>query len=202
MSDTNSPDWYDILQVSPRAGTDTIHAVFRVLAKRLHPDNPESGDAERFAFLMEAFRVLSDPEERARYDSRYERVQQRRWRVYDQDSATDDIVGDRHIRTALLNLLYTVRRSDPDSPGIGMVHLENLLGCPEQHLKFHIWYLRENGWVYRLDNGLLAITAAGVDRVLDEGGPASHRLPQLESAERARARSRMASNDVDSADAA
>jgi hypothetical protein len=89
-----------------------------------------------------------------------------------------------------------------------MVHLENVLGCPEQHLKFHIWYLRENGWVYRLENGLLAITASGVDRVLDEGGPGSHRLPQLESAERARARSRVGMNGdngaqkIDPADAA
>jgi curved DNA-binding protein CbpA len=208
MSDTNSPDWYEILQVSPRADADTIVGVFRVLAKRLHPDNPDSGDAERFALVMEAFRILSDPELRARFDSRYERARERRWRVFNQDSATDDIVSDRNIRTALLNLLYTVRRNDPDSPGLGMVHLENVLGCPEQHLKFHIWYLRENGWVYRLENGLLAITASGVDRVLDEGGPASHRLPQLESAERARARSRVAVNGdngartIDPADAA
>jgi hypothetical protein len=51
------------------------------------------------------------------------------------------------------------------------VDLERLLGCPEEHMKFHIWYLKENGWLQRLDNGTLAITASGVDRVLDLGGP-------------------------------
>lgn len=186
MTDASTVDWYEVLQISPRADTETIVGVFRILAKRLHPDNPDSGDAQRFAQLMEAFRVLSDPEERARYDARYEVQRERRWRVFDQEAASDDIVGDRHVRTALLNLLYTLRRNEPDNPGIGLVHLETLLGCPEQHLKFHIWYLKENGWVQRLESGLLAITAAGVDRVLDEGGPGTHRIPQIESGERAR----------------
>jgi hypothetical protein len=108
--------------------------------------------------------------------------------VFNQESAGNDLLGDRVVRTALLNLLYTLRRNDPDSPGIGIVTVENLLGCPEQHLKFHIWYLKENGLVQRLENGMLAITAAGVDRVLVEGGPASHRRRLLESSERARAR--------------
>jgi curved DNA-binding protein CbpA len=187
MSDIDT-DYYEILQVSPRADEQTILGVFRMLVKRLHPDNQESGDAERFSLVMDAFRVLSDPEQRVAYDARYERARERRWRVFDQESAINDLVGDRHIRTALINLLYTLRRNDPDSPGIGIVHLENLLGCPEQHLKFHIWYLKENGLVQRLDNGKLAITAAGVDRVLVEGGPTSHRSALLESAERAQAR--------------
>ena len=42
------PDHYEALQVSPRADGDTIDRVFRHLAKRLHPDNQESGDAEIF----------------------------------------------------------------------------------------------------------------------------------------------------------
>jgi len=46
--------------------------------------------------------------------------------------------------------------------------MENLLACPEEHLEFHVWYLREKGWIERLDNGLLAITASGVDRVMEQ----------------------------------
>ena len=49
-----------------------------------------------------------------------------------------------------------------------MVQLERLLGCPAKHLEFHLWYLREKTWVERLDNGMLAITAAGVDRVMEQ----------------------------------
>lgn len=181
-----TPDWYDVLQVSPRADSETILRVFRYLAKRLHPDNPDSGNAEQFSRIMEAFRVLSDPELRAAYDSRYERAQERRWRIFDHDTATDNVSGDRLVRESLLKLLYTARRGDPDHPGLGIVHIEQILGVPEQHLKFHVWYLRENGWVTRLENGLLAITAAGVDHVLDIGGPGPDRVRQIEDGRRNR----------------
>ncbi len=82
MTDAEIPDYYEVLQVSPHADQDTIERVFRHLAKRLHPDNTESGSAERFAQLMDAFRVLSDPEQRARYDVRYEQVRAAQWRVF------------------------------------------------------------------------------------------------------------------------
>jgi hypothetical protein len=180
MNDTLSQDHYEVLQVSPRADTDTIQRVFRHLAKRLHPDNAESGDATRFNQVMEAFRVLSNPELRAQYDVLYDQAREARWHIFDQRSATDDIAGDRQIRLAILSLLYTARRSDADRGGIGIVELERLLGCPEQHMKFHIWYLRENGWIQRLDSGALAITASGVDRVLDLGGPAKDAAHLLE----------------------
>lgn len=171
MNDPQLPDYYEALQVSPRADGDTIRRVFRHLAKRLHPDNGESGDAARFSEIMTAFDVLSDPEARARYDARYEQAREARWRVFDQESATDDIASDRQVRVAILSVLYTARRSDADHPGMGIMQLERLLGCPEEHMKFHLWYLRENGWVQRLENGMLAITASGADRVMDLGGP-------------------------------
>ena len=38
-------------------------------------------------------------------------------------------------------------------------------------MTFHLWYLRENGWIQRLENGMLAITVSGVDRVAESGGP-------------------------------
>jgi hypothetical protein len=61
--------------------------------------------------------------------------------------------------------------------------LERLLGCPEDHIKFHIWYLKENGWLHRLENGMLAITASGVDRALDDAGPPVSSQPLLRAVE-------------------
>ncbi len=174
-------DLYDVLQVSAGADADTIQRVFRHLAKRYHPDNGDSGDAVRFRQVMDAFAVLSDPAKRARYDVVHERDHEARWRIFDQETATNDLVADRRIRQGIMALLYTARRNDPDRPGVGMLDLERLLGCPEQHMKFHIWYLRENGYVQRLENGTLAITAQGVDRVLDDGGPSRGAIPLLDS---------------------
>lgn len=173
------PDHYEALQVSPRADQETIERVFRHLAKRFHPDNSESGDADRFKEVMEAFQVLSDPEQRARFDANYQAAREARWRVFDQASATDGVESDRRLRTALLSILYAARRNDTDRPGVGNVDLERLLGCAEEHMKFHLWYLRENGWVQRTENGQWAITATGVDRVLESGGPMQHGMQLL-----------------------
>ena len=180
MADSENEDHYEVLQVSPRADHETIQRVFRHLAKRFHPDNTDSGDPERFKVVMEAFRVLSQPKLRAKYDTAYEQVRETRWRIFDQETSANDVAADRRVRVAALSLLYAARRNDPDRPGIGVVELERLLGCPEEHMKFHLWYLRENGWIQRTESGAFAITATGVDRVLDLGGPAKQGLPLLE----------------------
>jgi curved DNA-binding protein CbpA len=178
------PDWtnhYDVLQVASRADQDTIQRVFRHLAKRYHPDNVESGDATRFKQLVESFHVLSDPEQRARFDVSHGQRVERTWRVFDQSTALDDVSADRRMRTALLSVLYTARRNDADKPGMGELELERLLGCPETHLRFHVWYLKENGLIKRTESGALAITATGVDAVLEVGGPEHPGIHLLEA---------------------
>ena len=103
--------------------------------------------------------------------------------MFDQESALNDVDTDRHIRASLLAILYTARRADAEKPGLGEVDLERLLGCPETHMRFHIWYLKENGLIHRMDNGMLAITASGVDVVLNGGGPVRRGVQLLDSGE-------------------
>jgi curved DNA-binding protein len=171
MPEKQIPDYYEVLQVSPHADRETIERVFRHLANRYHPDNHESGDADRFSELVNAHNVLSDPEQRAKYDVNYEGVRQERWRIFNQDSAKSEIASDARIRLSLLSLLYVARRNNARDPGMGIVDLERILDCANSVIEFHLWYLRENGWIERLETGLLAITAAGVDRLFNLGGP-------------------------------
>jgi curved DNA-binding protein len=171
MTANQLPDHYEILQVSPRADRETIERVFRHLAKRYHPDNRDSGNTEVFTRIVEANRVLSDPEERARYDLAYEQLKAAQWRIFDQETTHSEIAADSRIRDAILALLYVARRNDCMNPGIGALELERTLGCPETLMEFHVWYLREQGLIKRDESGGLAITAAGVDRVLERGGP-------------------------------
>jgi curved DNA-binding protein CbpA len=178
MPDSSMKDYYEVLQVSPRADRDTIERVFRYLANRFHPDNRETGDAERFREIVDAYELLSSAAKRAQYDLSYERVREARWRIFSQDSVEDNVTADGRIRVAIMSILYIIRRNNPGEPGVGSVELERLLECPEPVVKFHCWYLRENGWISRLDTGTLAITAQGVDRLFELGGPGqSH--PQL-----------------------
>jgi curved DNA-binding protein CbpA len=165
---TDFQDYYEVLQLSPNADTETIDRVYRVLARRYHPDNQETGDGERFARVVAAHGVLSDPTRRTAYDAAYEN-NRAVLKVFDEDATPDGYEGDRRIFDGILSLLYVARRRDAHRGGMGMVQLEKMLACPAQHLEFHLWYLREKGWIQRLDNGTLAISAAGVDRVMNEG---------------------------------
>ena len=70
-------DHYLILGV-PRHESDTgIHAAFRVLVKRYHPDVAGEHAAARFREVVEAYEVLSDPERRRGYDQKLERASSR-----------------------------------------------------------------------------------------------------------------------------
>ena len=171
MPESPLPDYYEILQVSPRADRETIERVFRHLANRYHPDNRDSGDANKFSELVEANDVLSDASKRAEYDVSYERIRESRWRIFNQDSATSDIASDARVRLAILSLLYVARRNSVTEPGIGIIELERVLSVPNAVIDFQMWYLRENGWVERLTSGHFAITAPGVDKLFDLGGP-------------------------------
>ena len=63
-------DLYEELGVARGATRDEITAAYRARAKELHPDaHPgDAAAAERFTRVGAAYRVLSDPEERAGYD--------------------------------------------------------------------------------------------------------------------------------------
>jgi curved DNA-binding protein len=64
-------DYYAVLGVGPEADAKTIKQAYRKLARQYHPDvNPENKDAEeKFKALNEANQVLSDPEQRKKYDA-------------------------------------------------------------------------------------------------------------------------------------
>jgi len=62
-------DLYEVLEVSPHASRAVIHAAYRALVRNCHPDHDASAEASRRTRqLNAAYRVLSDPQARARYD--------------------------------------------------------------------------------------------------------------------------------------
>ncbi|XP_030586357.1 dnaJ homolog subfamily B member 9-like [Archocentrus centrarchus] len=62
-------DYYDTLHVKPTATDREIKKSFRKLAVKYHPDKNKSADAEStFREIAEAYRVLSNKEQRRLYD--------------------------------------------------------------------------------------------------------------------------------------
>ena len=161
-------DHYEMLQVSASAEPETIHRVYRLLAQRFHPDNLETGNDTRFRLITEAYRVLSDPEQRARYDVVYQAQRQERWRLVSQAAESEnDFSVERQFRLTVLEVLYTRRRLEPGEPGIFTTDLEKLTGRPREHLEFTLWFLLQMKLVVRTDNSLLVITAGGVEHLED-----------------------------------
>lgn len=64
------PDYYRVLGVRPDAPVQTIRKAYHRLARQYHPDvNPGDPHAEEtFKLINEAYHVLSDTDQRAKYD--------------------------------------------------------------------------------------------------------------------------------------
>jgi tetratricopeptide (TPR) repeat protein len=164
-----SDDYYEYLQVSPNADQETIERIYRMLAKKYHPDNQNTGNVDKFNILTRAYQTLADPEKRAAYDVQYEQAKHREWRSFSERDAFEGAGSDGQIRKAILSILYIRRRDTPESPGVGNWELEKVVGLPEKIIAFHIWYLKEKKWIAMIDTGGYAITAAGVDEIEADG---------------------------------
>ena len=58
---------YDTLSITKSATPDEIKKAYRKLASKHHPD--KGGDTATFQKIEEAYRVLSDPQQRQQYDN-------------------------------------------------------------------------------------------------------------------------------------
>ena len=184
MEAQNFVNYYEILNLNPGASTEAIGRAFRHLALRYHPDNQATGDRAKFDAVVEAHDTLKDPTRREQYHEDHDgHLPPFRGAAADEggraeaDRGADvgagegdaffDAVGidrDVSIQNNILILLYFRRRRNIREPGIGDAELERLSGCPPEHLEFHVWYMKQKGWIASGEDGLLAITINGVDR--------------------------------------
>jgi curved DNA-binding protein CbpA len=149
-------NYYDLLQIHPRAELETMHRVYRLFAGRYHPDNHQTGDAERFRMIAEAYEVLSDPETRAAYDKQLEESQPPAMPIFQSKEFTDGIDAESKIRVGILCLLYAKRRANPDLAALSMLDLESLMSFPREHLYFSRWYLKGRRHIIHEKRGVFA----------------------------------------------
>jgi len=130
-------DYYELLQISPNADSETIHRVYRFLATRLHPDNNETGQEERFRLLKTAYDVLADPRRRKEYDMDRARTQVPPEPLAATIDFMDANEGEMNRRLAVLAVLYHRRRTNPIFPDVPLSEIEERMGSHAS-----IWTLR------------------------------------------------------------
>jgi hypothetical protein len=171
-------DYYDVLQISPKAEMETIHRVFRIMALRFHPDNPQTGDVEEFIRLKTAYAVLSDAIRRAEYDAERQSRESEPMPIFELKDFVTGVEAESNRRLGVLSLLYNQRRMDPDHPGVSLLDLEKRMGFPREYLSFTMWYLRAKDFAVAADNSDYTVTAAGAD-YLESNAPQNEILTKL-----------------------
>ena len=160
----SNTNYYEALQISPNADPETIQRVFRFMAARFHPDNPKSGNRERFLQLKEAFEVLSNPARRAHYDACRQAHEPAPLPIFQENLFVDGIEGEGNRRSGLLSLLYARRRTGGGQHGLSLLELEQQMSLPREYLEFTLWYLQAKGYVALTDSfSDYTLTAQGVD---------------------------------------
>jgi len=156
-------DHYEILQISPNADAETIRRVYRMQAQRFHPDNRDSGNAEAFRRISDAYEVLIDPDRREAYDRDHREARRRAViGVPISPPVGPPVMDEMQRREKILAVLYGRRFSHPQQPSLGLRDLEALLNTPKGDLEFSLWYLKECGYLTRTDSAHHTITLKGV----------------------------------------
>jgi len=167
-------DYYELLQISPNAETETVQRVYKMLATRYHPDNPETGDTDKFVRLTEGHRILSDVELRVSYDLEHHIHYAEPIGLFELKDFAAGIDGEANRRMGILCLLYNRRRSNPDDPGLSLLEFESMMSFPREHLMFTMWYLKERSLIRQDENSDYVVTGDGVDYT--ESHLPTHRL--------------------------
>ncbi|HWZ30687.1 MAG TPA: DnaJ domain-containing protein [Bryobacteraceae bacterium] len=171
-------DHYIVLGIEPKADSETIQAAYGKLAQEYHPNNPETGNREKFDGVNLAYEILSDPSLRIEFD---------KLKGIDHDAGDPKFTGvdffdaleqGTALRSALLCILYDRRRTRSFKPSLSMRHLEGMLHVTAEELNFALWYLKQRGLVLSDDKSSLQITVVGMD-YLEQNRPSAEAVMPL-----------------------
>ncbi|GGD79613.1 J domain-containing protein [Croceicoccus mobilis] len=162
-------DYYEVLKVNPRCDARVLELAYHHFAKMYHPDNRETSDPRKFSEVIEAYRVLRDPQRRSEYDRRYQAGEPRVAAAPDTSGIVDEetAISDGEVHAKILLTLYKRRRENGSDPGMIGWFIQEMLGCSQDIFDFHIWYLKSKGFIEVTEQGTIAVTVDGIDHVIN-----------------------------------
>lgn len=163
-------DYYQVLQVNPDCDARILEIAYHHFAKLYHPDNLETADPSKFNEVVEAYRVLRNPESRADFDQIHARCAQPSGYQFpssiEGEEGEEAALSDADMHAKLLFYLYQKRRKNAAEAGVVGWLLQEMLGCSEQSFEFHVWYLKSKGYIEYTEQSTWAVTVEGVDHVI------------------------------------
>ncbi|HEY9787486.1 MAG TPA: J domain-containing protein [Candidatus Obscuribacterales bacterium] len=175
---------YELLQVDRNAHTTIIRYAYRYLAAMYHPDNSETGDAEKFRIITEAWKTLSDETRRQAYDMTLLAQDASRPVAPKAKAAASEFGRDSlpkfertnvswneiELRMAVLQVLLAARRKKPNQGGASGKMLMDVLQVEDvRDVEFALWYLREKEFI-ETGERVFMITAKGLDHLTEQLG--------------------------------
>jgi hypothetical protein len=178
--------YYELLQVDRDAHPTIIRYAYRFLAAMYHPDNGESGDAEKFRIITEAWRTLSDEGKRAAYDMSLGAKEVKAAAPsaqgggpsgdpsqFGKDSLpkipkTGLSWNEIELRLAILQILLGQRKKRPQTGGATAKMMMDILSIDNvAEMEFALWYLRETNLI-EMGDRMFMISWRGVDYIVDQ----------------------------------
>ncbi len=174
---------YQLLHVDRDAHVTIIRYAYRFLAAQYHPDNGETGDAEKFRIITEAWKTLSDEGKRAAYDMSLGAQEQNRGGAQHKAQPKVNEFGrdtlptmvkagiswnEIELRIAILQVLLAARKKKPATGGAsGKMLMDCLQLDAIVEIEFALWYLREKKYI-ETGERVFMITGVGLDYLTDQ----------------------------------
>jgi curved DNA-binding protein CbpA len=156
-------DHYVVLGIDPKSDSETIQKAYAKLAKKYHASNAETGNAEMFESVNQAYEILCDPELRSVFDNLKGVGQEVGVPKFSGVEFFDALGREALRRAAILCVLYDRRLTKPSAPSLSMRHLEIIVEATAAELSSALWYLKQRGLAASDDKSSLQITVDGMD---------------------------------------
>jgi curved DNA-binding protein CbpA len=146
-------DHYQLLGIPRNAGLRQIKTAYRNLAKRCHPDRNQGSEAaaELFRQANLAYRVLSNPAQRRRYDQELARQQTTppTSSAAKMPSAEKDPNKFKNFLNSLLDALFgplspAAQSANSDQPGTRRAKRANKISRPDFNFYYHLAVEKES----------------------------------------------------------